>query len=508
MTEKANPSINRPITPFETATAIAYGGHVLDGKVGFVVPAAEPTEASIQDQSVDESNLDAFSESSDSTSLLVTIRGGEAFVHGAWIVKDDNTGISLDASTNGQTVYVGWNKDTSDDVILGTIDAFESQPSDTDVKIPLWTFDTDGSGVTSVTDERQIGKPGSIDITAGTGLTGGGEVSLGESTSLDVDGVPNSSLSNNSVTVNAGTGLTGGGSISLGSSSTLDVDGVPNSSLDNDSITINARTNLLGGGQVALGDTVTIDVEDGAGSGLDADTLDGLQGSAYATDTELSNHVNDTSNPHSVAADQLTGPWFATGDDWNHDGRRVVVSKTGAVTVDYKGDHGKVNSGSPLHEQNDRVATRDWVNNNADVPNADFADSAGDADTVDGHDAADLGSDMSMLVENDSAPSGNNGVFNTINPNNPAILVNARIRIGNPSAFETSGNITVYFDDGSSSSVGFSRDGSFEGGQTNTYGMYDFPNATGNYVTKVEFSANDQADGDSVNCSVGLFEFY
>lgn len=44
-----------------------------------------------------------------------------------------------------------------------------------------------------------------------------------------------------------------------------------------------------------------------------------------------------------------------------------------------------------LREGGDRVATRTWTNNNADVPNADYADSAGDADTVDGKHATDLG---------------------------------------------------------------------------------------------------------------------
>jgi hypothetical protein len=34
------------------------------------------------------------------------------------------------------------------------------------------------------------------------------------------------------------------------------------------------------------------------------------------------------------------------------------------------------------------IATRSWVNGNADVPNADYADSAGDADTLDGNHAS------------------------------------------------------------------------------------------------------------------------
>jgi hypothetical protein len=38
---------------------------------------------------------------------------------------------------------------------------------------------------------------------------------------------------------------------------------------------------------------------------------------------------------------------------------------------------------------------KDWVNSNADVPNADYADSAGDANTVDGKHAYELGAPSS-----------------------------------------------------------------------------------------------------------------
>jgi hypothetical protein len=76
----------------------------------------------------------------------------------------------------------------------------------------------------------------SLSVNPGTGLTGGGSVALGGSTSLGVanggigtnqlaDGsVTNAKLANPSLSITAGTGLTGGGSISLGGSSSLSVD--------------------------------------------------------------------------------------------------------------------------------------------------------------------------------------------------------------------------------------------------------------------------------------------
>jgi hypothetical protein len=115
MTEKANPSINRPAEAFKTAGAIAYGG----ADEGFVVEANSPTPISVQDAGITDGNLNAFDETSSGASLDVTIDGGEAFVFGAWVAIDTQTTVTLAASTNGQTVSVGWNKNGTDDVIVG-----------------------------------------------------------------------------------------------------------------------------------------------------------------------------------------------------------------------------------------------------------------------------------------------------------------------------------------------------------------------------------------------------
>lgn len=186
MTEKANPSINRPAEAFKTAGAIAYGGH---GGDGFVVDGANPTDIAVQDGGITEADLNAFAETSGGASLDVTIDGGEAFVFGSWLAIDTDTVVSLAASTAGQTVYVGWNKNGADDVIVGLDGAFSGATGDTDERIPLWTFDTDGTGVTNVVDERRIGYTqeattftGAIDLDANT-ITG-----IGSSEWTDSDG--------------------------------------------------------------------------------------------------------------------------------------------------------------------------------------------------------------------------------------------------------------------------------------------------------------------------------
>ena len=83
------------------------------------------------------------------------------------------------------------------------------------------------SSAGSVTSVAVSGSDG-IDVDSGSPITGSGTIALG------LSNVPNSSLANSSVTVTAGTGLSDGGSVSLGSSTTLNVG-------SGDGITVNAN---------------------------------------------------------------------------------------------------------------------------------------------------------------------------------------------------------------------------------------------------------------------------
>jgi len=153
MTDKVNPSINRPAEAFKTAGAIALAG---GSDEGYIRPSNNPSDISVQDSGITEANLNAFAETSTGSSYDVDIDGGEAFIFGAWLAIDTVTTVTLSANTSNQTVYVGWNKDGTDDVIVGLSGAFESASGDTDKKIPLYDFDTDGSGVSNVTDRRTV----------------------------------------------------------------------------------------------------------------------------------------------------------------------------------------------------------------------------------------------------------------------------------------------------------------------------------------------------------------
>ena len=268
MTEKANPSINRPAEAFKTAGAIAYGG----SDEGFISPSNSPTEISVQDGGIDESLLNAFDETSSVATLDVTIDGGEAFVFGSWIAIDTQTIVTLAGSTAGQTVSVGWNKNGTDDVIVGLDAAFSSASGDADQKIPLFTFDTDATGVTAVTDERSFDQISADSIEQGAG------------SGLDADTVD------------------GIDSVDLGTIEVLgdNLEPIPNSNGETkiDELVLLEHLEALGYGDGlqlridsdAGGDNIRVnnDIDvfpQGAGSALDADTVDGLEADAFVEES-------------------------------------------------------------------------------------------------------------------------------------------------------------------------------------------------------------------------------
>jgi len=188
MTQKANPSVNRPAEAFKTAGAIAYGGH---GGTGFVRDGDKPTDIAVQDSGIDETALNSFNQTSSSTSLDVTIDAGEAFVFGSWLCIDTTTIVTLSSNTSNQTVFVGWNKNSSNDLIIGVETAFSNSPGDTDQKIPLYSFNTDSNGVTNVTDERKISqsrenRQASV-FTSETGFVSGTTLESDESLTIEQD---------------------------------------------------------------------------------------------------------------------------------------------------------------------------------------------------------------------------------------------------------------------------------------------------------------------------------
>ena len=141
MTDKVNPSKNRPAESFVTAAgSIAKGG----GTDGYVVEDS-PTDVAEYDDDIDGAALNAFEETSSDTSLDVTIDPGEAFVGGSWMARDVETTVTLAESTDDQVVYAGWDHDATNTVIIG----LEADFHDLDQKTELYSYDTDADGVTN-----------------------------------------------------------------------------------------------------------------------------------------------------------------------------------------------------------------------------------------------------------------------------------------------------------------------------------------------------------------------
>jgi hypothetical protein len=129
---------------------------------GYVVPGSNPTPASERRSEIDETALDAFSLTG-TTGFEVTIAPGEAFV-GGWCARDQATSITLNANTTA-TIVVGWSPDaifdpqiqSNRDEADKTIVAPAASTNPDHPTTPIFDVATDGSGVTTTTDRRQLG---------------------------------------------------------------------------------------------------------------------------------------------------------------------------------------------------------------------------------------------------------------------------------------------------------------------------------------------------------------
>lgn len=150
MTDRVEPTLDGNIQSRQLAAALRFAG---GSSGGWIVPSAnDPANIAGDNSDITKSNLNAFAETSSGSSFDVTIDGGQAYIGGAWLARDTTTTVTLSSSTNNQDVYVGWDVSTNNSVIIGTSSAFDAD----DPKHKIWTFDTDGSGVTSSTDQRNL----------------------------------------------------------------------------------------------------------------------------------------------------------------------------------------------------------------------------------------------------------------------------------------------------------------------------------------------------------------
>ena len=146
MADRVNPSGIRDADPLLTAASMKHGGG------DWIVTAGTDLYASYDGLA---GALQAFDVASSSkNSFDVTIDTGEGFVGGAWLGRDSQTTVTLASQVSNQTVYVGWRHGATNTVIIGLDADFQAD----DPRIPIFDFDTDGSGVTSTTDRRPVGE--------------------------------------------------------------------------------------------------------------------------------------------------------------------------------------------------------------------------------------------------------------------------------------------------------------------------------------------------------------
>lgn len=141
MTDKVVPSQGEASSQL-TSGVIRYGA-----QANWVVPAGDDYLAAFAGLSG--TPLDGYEETHSSSSLDLSIDTGECFVGGRWAARDTSTSVTLSASTDNQTVYIGWAASTADTVIIGLDSAFSS--GDAGRRMPLYECDTDGDGITNIT---------------------------------------------------------------------------------------------------------------------------------------------------------------------------------------------------------------------------------------------------------------------------------------------------------------------------------------------------------------------
>ena len=171
------------------------------------------------------------------------------------------------------------------------------------------SFDANGTGNSISNIDNADLTNSDVTITAGTGLSGGGLVSLGGSvvlTSVLGDTVENGELANSSLTVTAGSGLTDGGSIALGASATLNIGAGDGITVNADDVAINLLDSVDGTGSTSTNSGLEF-------QGASSDELALLQG--CANDEVLK--WNDSTNVWACATDQTGGggtTWDTIGD--------------------------------------------------------------------------------------------------------------------------------------------------------------------------------------------------
>lgn len=150
---------------------------------------------------------------------------------------------------------------------------------------------------------------------------------------------------------------------------------VPLGVLEQSKVTVSAGSHLSGGGTISLGGSVSVTVDDD----FLLNTGDTLSGELVGERDEGARYFtakNTTSGDRLSVKSETDGDFILVGYDdssgsWEY-----------GSALEYSPGNGVWTFKSTPTVTGDTIATKPWVNNNADVPNADYADSAGSADSA------------------------------------------------------------------------------------------------------------------------------
>ena len=270
---------------------------------------------------VDSLSLDATTTIDlDSNSSDLIIDGGTLFVDNAGSVGIGTTAPSstLDVvgtfAVSGTALFDGAFT-LGDGGDTGSINTSDWDISTTGVLTGI-SIDANGAGNTITNIDNADLTNSSVTVTAGTGLSGGGLVALGDAITLNSilgDTIENGELANSSLTVTAGSGLTDGGAIALGGSGTLNIGAGDGITVNADDVAVNLLDSVDGTGSTSANSGLEF-------QGSSSDELSLLQGCS-------NNEVlkwNDTTSVWACSADQ-TGGGTGTLDDAYNNGGTITV---------------------------------------------------------------------------------------------------------------------------------------------------------------------------------------
>ena len=235
-----------------------------------------------------------------------------------------------------------------------------------------FSFDANGAGNSITNIDNADLTNSSVTVTAGTGLSGGGVVVLGDAitlTSVLGETIENGELANSSVTVTAGTGLSGGGLVSLGGAITLNSvfgESIENTELAADTIDFDS-----------IADSLTLDAETTISAASALNFLIGNNVTLTATGTG------------SIEASSVTADSVALGTDTTGD---YVESLTQGTGITISGGSGEGSTPTITATLGTSIA-----NSELDDDTIDF-DKIADALTLDTTTTIDLDSNSSDLI--------------------------------------------------------------------------------------------------------------